>query len=314
MGSDVARDASRQTVRASAYRTRRTLIPGAIIAGTLAAVVVVAAVGSLVWTRGALVGLRFVEFDSPLSLATLGFVAGIGAFFAPCAFALFPAYVSYYLSASGGDARIRRSVLLGLACASGAIVFFALVGIVITLIDGAVSPYLIAAKPAIAVAVVALGVVQMLDLRVPSLAVPFTVRSGRGIPLGVTVFLYGFDYALASTGCTLPLYVSITVLPLTSGFSGAALLTFMAFASAMAILMLATTLLVGLAKQQLVAGFQRSTPWIKRATGGVLILAGSWFGLRRIEARNPCGDGDGLTALTGEYRHSLGKAAGSEVG
>ena len=229
-------------------------------------------------------GLRFVEFDSPLSLAALGFLAGIGGFFAPCAFALFPAYVSYYLSAAGDGGSARRSLGLGLACAAGATLFFALVGIAITLVGGAVSPYLIAAKPVIALAVVGLGVVQVLDVRMPSLALPLRVTAGRGVPVGVAFFLYGFGYALASTGCTLPLYVSITVLPLTSGFSGAALLTFLAFASAMAILMLVTTLLVGLAKQQIVAALQRSTAWIKRASGVVLILAGLYLGYYYVAA------------------------------
>lgn len=228
-------------------------------------------------------GLRFVEFESPLSLAALGFVAGIGGFFAPCAFALFPGYVSYYLSASGDSGSVRRSLGLSLSCAAGAAAFFALVGIAITLVGGAVSPYLIAAKPAVALAVIALGVVQMLDVRMPSLALPLGA-AGRGVPVAVAVFLYGFGYALASTGCTLPLYVSITVLPLTSGFSGAALLTFFAFVSAMAILMLVTTLLVGLAKQQLVAAFQRSTPWIKRASGAVLIAAGLYLGYYYVAA------------------------------
>jgi cytochrome c-type biogenesis protein len=237
-----------------------------------------------VWTRGAQVGLRFVEFDSPASLAALGFLAGIGGFFAPCAFALFPGYVSYYLTASGDAGSVRRSVGLGLACASGSTLFFALVGIAITVVGGAISPYLIAAKPAIALAVVALGVVQVLDVRMPSLALPLGVTPARGVPVAVAVFLYGFGYALASTGCTLPLYVSITVLPLTSGFSGAALLTFLAFASAMAILMLVTTLLVGLAKQQLVATFQRWTGWVKRASGVVLILAGVYLGYYYVAA------------------------------
>ena len=243
-----------------------------------------ALVGWVVWTRGARVGLRFVEFDSPLSLATLGFVAGIGGFFAPCAFALFPGYVSYYLSASGDAGSTRRSLALGLTCAAGAALFFALAGIAITLIGGAVSPYLIAAKPVIALAVVSLGVVQVLDVRMPSLALPLDVTAHRGLPAGAAIFLYGFGYALASTGCTLPLYVSITVLPLTSGFSGAAVLTFLSFALAMAILMLATTLLVGLARQQLIAAFQRSTPWIKRASGVVLILAGAYLGYYYLAA------------------------------
>lgn len=245
---------------------------------------VLALVGALAWTRGALVGLRFVEFDSPLSLAALGFVAGIGGFFAPCAFALFPGYISYYLSASGDETSLRRSLGLGLACAAGAATFFALVGVAITLVRGSVSPYLIAAKPVIALAVVALGAVQVLDLRMPSFALPLGVGTGRGLPVGAAIFLYGFGYALASTGCTLPLYVSITVLPLTSGFSGAALLTFLAFASAMAVLMLVTTLLVGLAKQQILTAFQRSTLWIKRASGVVLILAGLYLAYYYIAA------------------------------
>jgi len=158
-----------------------------------------------------------------------------------------------------------------------------LIGIAITLVGGAISPYLIAVKPAIALAVVVLGVVQVLDIRMPSLALPLGVTAQRGVPIGIAVFLYGFGYALASTGCTLPLYVSITVLPLTSGFSGAALLTFLAFASAMAILMLLTTLLFGLAKQEIVAAFQRSTAWIKRASGVVLILSGLYLACTAVQ-------------------------------
>ncbi len=104
--------------------------PWAVAAGLLA----LALIGWAAWNWGTIGGLRWVEFDSPLTLAALGFVAGIGAFFAPCAFALFPGYISYYL---------------------------------------------------------------------------------------------------ASTGCTLPLCVSMVVLPLTSGYSGAALLTFTSFAVAM---------------------------------------------------------------------------------
>ena len=264
--------------------TRRPFSPGVRIATSVAGLLLLAVVGWVAWNRGALVGLRFVEFDSPVSLAALGFLAGIGGFFAPCAFALFPGYVSYYLSASGDSGSVRRSLGLGVACAAGATLFFALIGIAITLVGGAISPYLIAMKPAIALGVVALGVVQVLDVRMPSLALPLGVTAQRGVPIGIAVFLYGFGYALASTGCTLPLYVSITVLPLTSGFSGAALLTFLAFASAMAILMLITTLLVGLAKQQLVATFQRWTGWVKRASGVVLILAGLYLGYYYVAA------------------------------
>ena len=109
MGTDVAGGARQHPVRADADGARPTLSPATVVTASLGAVAVLAVAGWLVWTQGALVGLRFVEFDSPLAMAALGFVAGIGGFFAPCAVALFPAYVSYYLSAAGDDASVRCS-------------------------------------------------------------------------------------------------------------------------------------------------------------------------------------------------------------
>ncbi len=76
----------------------------------------------------------------------------------------------------------------------------------------------------------------------------------------------------------------IIVLPLTSGFSGAALLTFASFASAMALMMLLTSLLVGLAKASLLRRLQASTVWIKRVSGLVLIAAGLYLGYYYIAA------------------------------
>lgn len=242
-----------------------------------------AVVGSIAWREGALVGLRWVEFDAPLAMAALGFLAGIGGFFAPCAFVLFPAYLSYYLTVSG-DGSVRRALGLGLLCAGGAVLFFAIVGAVISLVGGGIAPYLIATKPFVALAVIGLGIIQVLDVRLPAIGLPRSMAPGRASPAAVAVFLYGFGYALASTGCTLPLYVSITVLPLTSGFSGAAFLAFAAFAVAMALLMLLTTMLVGLAKQNLVRTMLRSTVWIKRGSGIVLILAGLYLGYYYVRA------------------------------
>jgi len=112
--------------------------PGLGAGAALGGLVLLGVIGWVAWNQGALVGLRWVEFDSPLTLAAFGFVAGIGAFFAPCAFALFPGYISYYLTSVGtGRETAGRSVALGLTCAAGSAVFFALAGIVITLVGGA---------------------------------------------------------------------------------------------------------------------------------------------------------------------------------
>lgn len=103
-------------------------MPGLAGAAAFVGLLVLGLVGWLAWNQGALAGLRWVEFDSPLTLIAFGFGTGIGAFFAPCAFALFPGYVAYYLVAPGESRGVGRSLGLGLACAGGGMAFFALVG------------------------------------------------------------------------------------------------------------------------------------------------------------------------------------------
>src|SRR6059036_4002942 len=264
--------------------TRQPYSLGVRAAASVAGLILLSVVGWVAWNQGALVGLRWVEFDSPLTLAAFGFLAGIGAFFAPCAFALFPAYISYYLTTVGTSRESPGcSLALGLTCAAGSAVFFAVAGAAITLVGGVISRYLIALKPVVAIGVALLGLGLVADIRLPSLALPLG-RVGSRLPPAAGLFFYGFGYALASTGCTLPIYVSIIVLPLTSGFLGAALVTFASFASAMALMILLTSLLVGLAKASVLHRLQASTVWIKRVSAAVLIMAGLYLGYYYIAA------------------------------
>src|SRR2546422_25801 len=110
---------------------------------------------------------------------------------------------------------------LGVSAAAsvGGLLLVAVVGI--TLVGGVISRYLIALKPVVAIGVALLGLGLVADIRLPSIALPLGRVGGR-IPPAAGLFFYGFGYALASTGCTLPIYVSIIVLPLTSGFPVAA--------------------------------------------------------------------------------------------
>lgn len=264
-------------------QTPRWFSPGVTVAASVAGLMLLAVVGWVAW-HGAVIGLRWLDFDSPLTLAAFGFVTGVGAFFAPCAFVLFPAYISYYLTTLGaGRESAGRSLILGLTCAAGSAAFFVLAAVAITLLGGIASRYLVAMKPAIALAVVALGLGLVADIRLPSVALPLG-RAGQRLPPAAGLFLYGFGYGLATTGCTLPIYVSIIVLPLTSGFGGAALVTFASFAAAMAFMMVLTSLLVGLAKASVLRRLQASTVWIKRGSGAVLIVAGLYLGYYYIAA------------------------------
>jgi cytochrome c biogenesis protein CcdA len=253
----------------------------------------IAAAGWIAWNYYAIPGLRTLDPDSYLALAIFGFLAGIGAFFAPCAVSLFPAYVSYYLVLPGGNPAshnlsVAQSVRRGAACALGALTFFVAIGVVLSLVAAPIAPYLIRAKPFVTAAIVLLGVGLLLDWSPPTSWLKFT-RPLRisGTPGGSPtrgLFVYGFGYGLASTGCTLPLYVSVIVLPLTSGQTGSAFVTFASFGAALALVMLVASIFVGLSQESLIRWLQGTTTWIKRACGVVLMLAGLYAGYYYVVA------------------------------
>lgn len=237
------------------------------------------------WTSLVMPLAPLVDPTSPLTLTLFGLLAGTAALFAPCAFPLFPAYVSWYLSLDNQATEIGRRwrpLWYGLICGLGAVVFFLLVGVGLAALGGALSGYLIAAKPFVALILVGAGVATLTDLSLPltkwsGVRASLTTQAVRTSPLR-GLFLYGFGYGLASTGCTLPIYVGLVVFPLSSGAFGRALLAFVSFAAAMGGLMLLLTVCIGLSKRTLIQHLIASTALIRRVSGVVLILTGLYVG------------------------------------
>lgn len=188
-------------------------------------------------------------------LLGFGFLAGALSFFAPCAFVFFPGYVSYYLAETGkreGDQnRILHSISIGSVCGLGSVIFFLFLGLGVSLVGTSFSHYLITVKPLIALFFFILGILLLanvsLDLsrirnRIPS-QLSKNPEAGA-ISLG-SFFLYGFGYGLATTGCSFPIFVSLIIVPITSGRFLTGFLTFVSFALAMGLLMAVVTVLVG---------------------------------------------------------------------
>lgn len=237
------------------------------------------------WTTLVLPLAPAIDPASPLALTLFGLLAGTAALFAPCALPLFPAYISLYLTLderTTRTSRVGRSLWYGLICGLGAVVFFLLMGVGLSALGGALSRYLIAVKPLIALLLVAAGVATLIDLSLPVLRWP---RAGTSVVAPSVsphparrLFLYGFGYGLASTGCTLPIYVSLVVFPLSSGAFGRALTAFASFAVAMGGLMMLLTLLIGLSKRTLLHHLLASAAIIRQVSGIALILIGLYVG------------------------------------
>ena len=264
-------------------RSKRRAAASLALYGALTAGIGVA--GWYGWTRLVLPLAPLIDPTSPLALTLFGLLAGTAALFAPCAFPLFPAYITLYLTLddqASGTSRVGRSLWYGLICGLGAIVFFLLIGVGLSALGGALSSYLIAAKPAVALILVGAGIAILADLSLPLpkwslVRKPLTAQAAQRRPLR-SLFLYGLGYGLASTGCTLPIYVGLVVFPLSSGAFGQALTAFVSFAVAMGGLMMLLTVCIGLSKRTLIQHLIASTAIIQKVSGVVLILIGLYVG------------------------------------
>ena len=81
---------------ASAARSKRRAVASLALYGALIAGIGLA--GWYGWTSLVMPLAPLVDPTSPLALLLFGLLAGTAALFAPCAFPLFPAYVTWYLS------------------------------------------------------------------------------------------------------------------------------------------------------------------------------------------------------------------------
>ena len=91
------------------------------------------------------------------------------------------------------------------------------------------------------------------------------------------LFIYGFTYALASIGCSLPILLGLMLTAIEAGTFVKASIIFLVYSLVMAILMIVITILVGFSKEALVNKLQASTKFVKILTGVLLILAGGFL-------------------------------------
>lgn len=189
-----------------------------------------------------------------LDLGIMGLALGAGmvAFFNPCGFALLPSYVAHYLGggstaqATSGERWWHRGVqglALGGAVSAGFFTVFLVLGIVISLVGTAIGSYFPWATMVLGLGLMILGISTLLGHEL-ALVLPFQVRSA-----GVFFYyFYGVGYAIASCGCTLPIFMVYVVGPaLTHGFF-TGILNFLAYASGMTLMMLLLSLSIAYSK------------------------------------------------------------------
>jgi cytochrome c-type biogenesis protein len=110
-----------------------------------------------------------------------------------------------------------------------------------------------------------------------------------------TMFLFGVSYAVSSLSCTIGLFMSLVAGSFTSADLTAGLGSFLAYGLGMALVLMALTLAIALARQGLVRVLRGIVPHVNRIAGVLLVLAGAyvayfgWYEHERLAGRAAAG-------------------------
>lgn len=202
--------------------------------------------------------------------AGLALGAGVATFFSPCAYALLPGYVGYYVSATSDDdvVPLTSAVVRGLAASVGvAVVFVALAALVLA-VGRPMAGVLDALEPVVGVALVVLGLAVVTG-HGPTwhTALPERRTDTTGF------VLFGAAYAVAAAGCVAPLFLAIVLRALTYP-AGSAALVVGAYAAGFGALMLAATVAIAVGHTALLERVRDHRDHLETVAGAGLVLAG----------------------------------------
>ena len=144
---------------------------------------------------------------------------------------------------------------------------------------------------------VVVGIGILLTGYAPTFVSPHLEKGGRTRGLG-SMALFGVSYAVASIGCSLPIFLTYMVGNFGRGFaSGASYLG--AYAAGFGLVITALTITLGMGRRSLAVGLRKVLPFVNRIAGGLLVAAGAYVAYYgSVEIRSGSGQAatsDGIT-------------------
>jgi len=218
----------------------------------------------------------------PLAYA---FGAGMIASINPCGFLMLPSYAGFYLGTGDGggnpDAlsaveRGGRALLLGVIVTAGFIAVFGTVGLIVVGGGRWVVDLFPWSGLFIGSGLVLLGLWLLLPGKTINLPVFQQVRVVRGRNPRA-VFAFGVAYAVASLGCTLPIFLLIVTTSLNAQGPFTAIVQFLNYALGMGLVLTAVTLSLAFFEGALMGPIRAVMPVVERAGPAFLILAGTYL-------------------------------------
>ena len=217
---------------------------------------------------------------APLALALS---AGVVTAFNPCGFAMLPAYVSYFVGSTGEERaplpnRLLRAAVVGALVTLGFITVFGLIGLAASGFRSGVNRVVPYISMVVGLVLAGLGVAMLRGFE-PKLRF-LNLRARKGNELR-SMYVYGVSYAVVSLSCGLPGFMAAVVTSFQSRSVAEGMQVYVAFALGMGLVLVVLSFAVALAQHAVVRGMRRVLPYVNRASGVLLVLAGlyvSYYG------------------------------------
>lgn len=217
------------------------------------------------------------------------FLAGVAAFFAPCPFAVFPAYMAYFLNTEASHVpavppsgqRIRHALWTGAVVSLGIFAFYLIMGIILALFGTALASLTNWIKLAVIPLFFIAGWMllsgrsvgtQKLDAMAASLG-----RRARGGRHTVNMFLYGIVYGIAAAACHLPVLIVLALSPILAGSFLVGVGTFVSYALGASLLLVVFTVLISKHRQVLIRSLGLYGERVKKVAGVIFLLTGAYL-------------------------------------
>lgn len=211
---------------------------------------------------------------------SLSFIRGLVASINPCGFVLLPTYLMYFLgvSAANGEmqrAPIRKALLVGVTVSSGFLAVFFAIGAVTQFWTQSLLENAKYATAAIGIAFVVLGIAMLFGYKLP--IGTMQVRTGERDRTMRSMFLYGIAYAVASLGCTLPLFMSTLFQTGESKGYWAGVANVVMYALGMAVVVISLTLALAAANVSFVKWLKSKMQYVEMVSGAFVLLSGLYL-------------------------------------
>jgi len=207
------------------------------------------------------------------------FGLGMVALFNPCGFALFPAYLGYFVGTTDAETddhpvlMLNRAQIVGLAMSIGFLTVFGIIGIPLSGVMSSVSVVTLGRVTlAMGLGVMALGVAMLAGYK-PMLSLP-SMQKGTNSRSAFSMFLFGVSYAIASLSCTIGLFLAAVSGSGTADTFATRLGSFLSYGAGMGLMGTAVTLAVAFGQQQILGLFRKVLPYINHVSGVVLVVVG----------------------------------------